>query len=125
MLKRNILTGLMIVGITTVGNITASTVVLAKECGGAQTAIIECGNKTGQEAILEIIKQVIRVLTFGIGIVAVGAVAFGGILYSSSGDNPENLKKAKDIWMNVAIGLLIYTFLVAITNFLIPGGVFG
>ena len=48
----------------------------------------------------------------------------GAILYSMSGDNPENIKKAKTIWVNTLIGLGTYAFFVALTNFLIPGGVF-
>lgn len=96
------------------------------DCNGIDTAIIEC--ETTSEpggAIFSIIKLVIQVMTGIIGVVAVGAVIFGAILYGMSGDNPENVKKAKNIWVNVVIGLLLFAFLVAITNFLVPGGVFG
>ena len=60
----------------------------------------------------------------GVGVTAVGAVVYGGILFSSSGDKPENIKKAREIWINVVIGLLLYAFFVTLTQFLIPGGVF-
>ncbi|MDO5343426.1 MAG: hypothetical protein Q4F02_00735 [Candidatus Saccharibacteria bacterium] len=99
--------------------------VLAANCGGAETSVIDCGGKTGQEAIVEVIKTVIGILSVGVGILAVGTTILGGILYSMSGDNPEQLKRAKTIWMNTVIGLILFTFLVAITNFLVPGGVFG
>lgn len=92
-------------------------------CGGADTSIIDCDDND-HNAIFTVLAQVIRILTFGIGAVAVGAVIFGAILYGMSGDNPENVKKAKGIWINVVIGLVLFAFLVGITNFLIPGGVF-
>lgn len=94
------------------------------ECGGAKTSIINCSGATGDAAILGIIKMVIQIMTAGIGILAVGTVIYGGILYSASGGSPDNIKKAKELWVNTAIGLIIFAFFVAITNFLIPGGVF-
>ena len=36
----------------------------------------------------------------------------------------EQIKKAKGIFLNVAIGLVLYAFLVTLSNFLIPGGIF-
>ena len=80
---------------------------------------------TGEAAIVDVIKTVIGILAVGVGILAVGTTILGGILYSMSGDNPEQLKRAKTIWINTVIGLILFAFLVAITNFLIPGGVFG
>ena len=96
----------------------------AKKCAGVDTSTIECGGKSGKEAIFDIIKQAVKILTMGVGVTAVGAVVYGGILFSSSGDKPENIKKAREIWINVVIGLLLYAFFVTLTQFLIPGGVF-
>ena len=93
-------------------------------CGGVDTAVIDCQGE-GEEAIFGILGQIIMIMTGIIGVVAVGAVVFGAILYTSSGASPESMKKAKDIWMNTLIGLIVFAFLVALTNFLIPGGVFG
>ncbi|MDO4781269.1 MAG: hypothetical protein Q4A34_02675 [Candidatus Saccharibacteria bacterium] len=96
---------------------------LAAKCGGAETAVISCSGE-GQDAIFDILKQGIKIMTGIIGVVAVGVTAYGGVLYAQSGSSPEMMKKAKDMWINVVIGLIAYAFLVAITNFLIPGGVF-
>ncbi len=98
---------------------------LAGNCGGAETSIIDCGGATGEDAVIGLIKIVIQIMTGGIGILAVGAVIVGGLIYASSNGSPEKLKKAHDIWQNTVIGLILFAFLVAITNFLIPGGVFG
>ena len=124
MTKRNILTTILISIFTLSTAVVVAQPVLATECGGAQTAIIDCGNKTGEDAIFAIIKQVIQILNYGIGILAIGGVVVGGIMYSTSGSSPEGLKRARTVWINVGIGLALYATLVALTNFLIPGGVF-
>lgn len=100
-----------------------TTPVFAAKCGGAETSVIECTGE-GEEALFDIIKQVIRILTGAIFVIAIGAVVFGAVLYTSSGDSPEGIKKARTIWVNTVIGMIMYAFMVAITNFLIPGGVF-
>ena len=124
MTKRNILTTILISIFTLATAVVVTQPVLAAECGGAQTAIIDCGDKTGEDAIFAIIKQVIQILNYGIGILAIGGVVVGGIMYSTSGSSPEGLKRARTVWINVGIGLALYATLVALTNFLIPGGVF-
>ena len=99
------------------------------DCMGVKTSIINCDNgsgkdaKTGEEAIYNILGMVIKIMTGVIGLVAVAAVVYGAILYGSASDNPENIKKAKEIWTNVVIGLIAFAFMVSILNFIIPGGV--
>lgn len=102
--------------------ITLAPSALAEECGGATTTILKCDKK---DPIIDLAKNVIFILTGGIGVVAVGAIIYGAILYSSSGATPDSMKKAKDMWLNIAIGLALFAFMVVIINFLIPGGVFG
>lgn len=124
MTKRNSII-ISIIGATLVASLLAAVPVLAQHsCGGVDTSIINCGGQTGESAVFYLIKRVIQIMTIGIFVVAVGVTIFGGVLYSSSGGSPENIKKAKELWLNTVIGLLIYAFLVGITNFLIPGGVF-
>ena len=135
MTKRNILLGTIIALSAVLGITLAPQPAMAATCKDYQTSVLPipgCDGTEkdddkevdGQAVIFGIIKIVIQIMTAVIGIVAVGAVIFGAILYGTSGDNPENLKKAKGIWMNVVIGLMLFAFMVAITNFLIPGGVF-
>lgn len=133
MTKRNILLSTIIALSAVLGIALAPQPAMAATCKDYQTSVLPipgCDGTNpdeevdGQAVIFGIIKIVIQIMTAVIGIVAVGAVIFGAILYGTSGDNPENLKKAKGIWMNVVIGLMLFAFMVAITNFLIPGGVF-
>ena len=128
MIKRNILISIAILATATVGAMALSRPALA-DCMGVKTSIINCDNgsgkdaKTGEEAIYNILGMVIKIMTGAIGLVAVAAVVYGAILYGSASDNPENIKKAKEIWTNVVIGLIAFAFMVSILNFIIPGGV--
>ncbi|MNH46494.1 hypothetical protein D3C72_2301490 [compost metagenome] len=63
-------------------------------------------------------------MTAGVGILAVGGIVYGSILYTSAGGSSEQTKKAMGIITNVVIGLIAYALMYAITNFLIPGGLF-
>ena len=123
MTKRNIVISIFIAtGIA--GSVFIPRIALAAaRCGDAETSVISCeGN--GSTAIINIIKQVIKILTAGIGVAAVGAVIYGAFLYTTSEGSPDKIKKAREVWTNTVIGIIMFAFMVAITNFIIPGGVF-
>lgn len=122
MTKRNIIISIFITTVIA-GSVFIPRIALATNCGGAETSVISCDG-TGSTAIINIIKQVIKILTAGIGIAAVGAVIYGAFLYTTSEGSPDKIKKAREIWTNTVIGLLMFAFMVLITNFIIPGGVF-
>ena len=115
MIKRNIIISIVILATATVGAMVFSRPALA-DCMGVKTSIINCKDssgkdaKTGEEAIYNILGVVIKIMTGVIGLVAVAAVVYGAILYGSASDNPENIKKAKEIWTNVVIGLIAFAF---------------
>ena len=67
---------------------------------------------------------VLNIMTAGIGILAVGGIVYGGILYASAGDKAEQTKKAIGVITNVVIGIAAYGLMYVLLNFLIPGGVF-
>lgn len=122
MTKRNIIISIFIAMVIT-GAIFIPRIALAANCGGAETSVISCEGE-GSTAIINIIKQVIKILTAGVGVAAFGAVVYGAFLYTTSEGSPDKVKKAREVWMNTVIGLLMFAFMVAITNFIIPGGVF-
>lgn len=124
MTKRNIITLVVILVMSVYGGLAISQAVHAQgSCAGVDTMIVSCDGEGGDAAI-HIIGQVINILMAGVGIMAVGAVIYGAILYGTSGDKPDNMKKAKEIWVNTVLGLVLFAFIVAITNFLVPGGIF-
>lgn len=94
------------------------------ECGGARTNLISCDG-TGVDALANVLKQVLQVLTVLIGIVAVGGIAYGAIMYASAQDNSGQTQKAIEVIRNVLIGVLLYGFMVVIINWLSPIAIFG
>ncbi len=94
-------------------------------CGGTQTHFIKCDSTKGVATINELIKIAVNVLTVLIGILAVGGLAYAGVLYASAQDNQSQVSSAMTIIRNVVIGLFLYGFTIAIINWLIPGGVIG
>lgn len=112
-----------------------STPTSAAECGGAQTAIISCGdNDTDNNGdgtvdeqdsgVWSLLLIAINILTAGVGVVALGGIVYGAILYTSAGGKPEQVKKATTVFTNVVIGIIAFAAMWAFLNFLIPGGVF-
>lgn len=74
--------------------------------------------------ILDVIFALTKFLSAGVGIVLVGSIIWAGILYSSSQGNPEQTKAAKNRIQNAIIGLVLYMFIFAIVQYLVPGGLF-
>ncbi len=92
-------------------------------CGDTKTHLVGCSGETGVEAIGEIIRTTLIVMTTLIGIMATGALAYAGILYASARDDKEKVSQAMSVIRNVVVGLLLYVFTIAIIGWLIPGSV--
>ncbi|MBA3758544.1 hypothetical protein H0X10_02840 [Candidatus Saccharibacteria bacterium] len=74
--------------------------------------------------IMFYIAQFTRVLSGLVGVVVVVMIAYGGIQYSMSKDNPQEAAAAKDRIRNAVIALVFYMFIFAFLQYLIPGGLF-
>lgn len=110
-----------------------SNVVMATDCAGVKTSIIGgdicAGAKNNSpnpqdNAIWKLLILVLNIMTAGVGILAVGGIVYGSILYASAADKAEQTKKAIGIITNVVIGIVAYALMYLILNFLIPGGIF-
>lgn len=104
-----------------------------QKCGDVNTSIIggdvcngvnDKSGKPEDSAAWKLLLLVLNIMTAGIGILAVGGIVYGAILYTTSSDSQEQTKKAKDIIRNVVIGILAYAGMYLLLNFLIPGGIF-
>lgn len=97
-------------------------------CGDVETSIItndKICNASGEGGmILAILKEVLKFLTAGVGIAAVGGIGYGALLYTTAENKPEQTKKAIGIITNVVIGIAAYALMYVFLNFLIPGGIF-
>jgi amino acid transporter len=99
------------------------------DCGGAKTSIINCDQKAGAKnaedtGIWGLLLLILNIMTAGVGILAVGGIVYGAILYTTSSQNADQTKKAKDIIRDVVIGIVAYATMYLLLNFLIPGGIF-
>lgn len=94
-------------------------------CGKVQVNLLDCGENTkeGTPVINAVLRIGVDVLSVVVGIAAVGGLAWAAILYTKAGDNESNVAEAKDLIRNVVIGLFVYVFMIALINFLVPGGV--
>ena len=126
-LKQTVL-GLMTIT-TLVGgafSLLATTPVAALECTILPKEICEKsdnGNLEGSGTWL-LLEFIIQIMTAMIGIVAVGMVAYAAFLYTTAQSDEGQLKKSKDMILNVAIGIALYALLWAFAQWLIPGGIF-
>lgn len=100
----------------------------ASTCGGIDTAIIACkedgSGDIEQSGVWGILLLAINILTAGVGVVAVAGIVYASILYSASGGDAANVKKAMTIISDIVIGVIAYALMYAVLNFLVPGGLF-
>lgn len=102
------------------------------KCGGVETAIIECDKQgyTGSTKDVEksglygVLSMTIKILTGLIGVVAVCGLAYGGFIYASAENDQGRINEGRGIIRNVIIGIIFFSLMVAVINFIIPGAVF-
>jgi len=127
-IKQTLAFVLLMSGIGLFGLISAPIVSATETCGGAKTTIIKCDadNSGGvsNNGIWALLLMMLNILTAGVGIIAVGGLVYGSILYTTAEDKADQVKKATDIITNVVIGLILFALMWAGLNFIVPGGVF-
>lgn len=92
------------------------------DCGDAKTVLVKCTG-SGENALGDILKQIIIILSIGIGVAAVGGIVYGSMLYTTARDSSSQTEKGMEVIRNVVIGILLYIFMIALINWLVPGGV--
>lgn len=88
-----------------------------KECGGVETALIEC-KETGSGAIGRIILDIIEILSIGVGILGVIGITVVGIQYMTAGGNEQKTTQAKRRILEIVIGLAAYAVLFGFVEWL-------
>lgn len=79
---------------------------------------------SSNSGIFMFLQWVLAILTGGVGIVAIGAFVWAGILYSSASGNAEQVNKAKGMMTQTVIGLVVFGAIALALTWLIPGGIF-
>lgn len=91
-------------------------------CSGAQ-CVTEGVQATGGDASSadpgDIIASIVNILLFILGAVAVIMIIFGGIKYTTSNGNPEQIKSAKNTIMYAVVGVVVALLAYAIVNFVV------
>lgn len=77
-----------------------------------------------QCGITAVIRLIADALSVVVGVIIVAMIVVGGIQYSSAGSNPQAVSAAKKKISQALLALLIYFFLFAFLQWLVPGGVF-
>lgn len=102
---------------------------VSEETGGTDESGKEADNKPPETSILpndmdimDILKLVLDVLVYGLGVAAVLGVIIAAIMYLTARDNEAQVTKAKTRLYEVVIGLVAWAVMWAVLNWLVPGG---
>lgn len=83
--------------------------------------VIDCSDYKEEDGVVCILKIVLNIMTFGIGVLAVIGIVLAGIQYITSQGDSAKMAKAKNRIVQVVIGLIIYALMYAALYFLVPG----
>ncbi len=91
--------------------------------GSGSTGIDQCKGRTDGSGINCLVELVVNILSMAVGGVALLMMVVGAVMYASAGDDSGRVAAAKGIITKTVIGVIVYVFLYAILNFVIPGGI--
>lgn len=93
--------------------------------GGGPTAQSSNCDSNSCDLISLYVNPAISLLSVMVGLVVAGSLIMAGIQYTSASGDPQKISAAKSRITNTLMAFLVYIFLFAFMNFLIPGGLFG
>jgi hypothetical protein len=115
-----LLAGLLIVPTLAVSvSVLSSTNALADVSGGVGGGISSTNTGNVPEALdgdEGMVKKVVNVMLYAIGIIAVVMIIFGGIKYSTSAGDSNKVTSAKNTLLYAVVGLVVAIFAYAIVN---------
>ena len=121
-----IITGLLTIGFG-VALVTAPVSALGE--GGAPAGVNAArGDNTPSNLVngdSSIVRRAINIMLFGVGVLSVVMLIFGGFRYVISGGKKESVTNAKNTILYAIIGLLISLFAYAIINFVVSTAIGG
>lgn len=75
--------------------------------------------RNGQSNTATLVKNVISMLLFILGVICVIAIIVGGIRYATSGGDSSQTKQAKDTILYAVVGLVVAVLAYSIVNFVL------
>lgn len=117
-IRNSLLAGLMVlgIGVTLVPTDAFAVNVIADQCAVDSSPAI-CKDSGKSPAAL--IADIVNVLLFVIGAIAVIMIIIGGLLYATSAGDAGNITKAKNTIMYAVVGLVVAFLAYAIVNFVV------
>ncbi len=92
--------------------------VFDNSCRGANARTTVCKAKNDDSAS-KLVRTIINLLLYVIGIVSVIMIIVGGIRYTISNGDASNIKTAKDTILYAVVGLVVALLAYAIVNFVV------
>ncbi|HMR73303.1 MAG TPA: hypothetical protein PKD68_04825 [Candidatus Saccharibacteria bacterium] len=93
-----------------------------------ETSILDgtdcAGTGSSGSSITAILLYILNFMAIGVGIAVVAGISWGGFMYAQAGGDSAKTKQAVSIIINAVIGLVLFIFMWALVNFMVPGGVF-
>jgi hypothetical protein len=80
-------------------------------------------DKASGGAVVNYLRDVLKLLSGAVGIVIILMLVIAGIQYITSVGDPARIKAAKNRVTNAIIALVLFLMMFAILGFLIPGGI--
>lgn len=77
-----------------------------------------------QNSIYILLLSIVNFLAAGVGLVVVAGIIYGSFLYITANGNVGKTQQGVTIIVNAFIGLIMFIFMYAIINYLVPGGLF-
>lgn len=74
-------------------------------------------------AVFAYMAGIIRFLSVGVGLVVTLMIVIAGVEYVIAGGNPQLVQDAKHKLKNAVVSLLVFIFMAALLNYLVPGGI--
>lgn len=74
--------------------------------------------------IIGMLLVVTNILSGLVAVVIVGMITFGGIRYTTAGGDPQKVVAARGQIRNALIALVLYIFMFAFLQWIVPGGLF-
>ena len=113
---------LMAIGVTTLvqaGNIEIAGAASTSEITNGMESSIDRGKNNVPTSANEVFKTITNIMFFIIGAVSVIMLIYGGIRYTTSGGNANNVTAAKNTIMYSIIGLVVAILAYAIVRFVV------
>lgn len=108
-----------VVGISGASLVLAPVTALAAPADQVQGGVNSVGGNDAGGSLNDGIKNIINVLLYVIGSIAVIMIVIGGLRYVLSGGDSSSTKGAKDTILYAVVGLVVAIFAYAIVNFVV------